>query len=203
MGGRSDKETTILEAAARLFARYGPRKTTIEDIAREAGLGKGTIYLYFDRKEEIFTAYVRGRIEEAQAMFRVEIARVATAEGKIRRFLELRFKTIAENLKRDGVTPETFREVHTLPELQALRAEYVLRENEIVRAILVEGINNQEFSVADPALAAVAISAAAEALASPWVLDGREIPWDAKATTLSELLIFGLKGANQSTTLRK
>lgn len=192
---RNDKEILILEAAARLFARFGPRKTTIDDIAREAGLGKGTIYLYFDRKEDIFTAYVRTRIEDAQKLFRAEMALVASAAAKIQRFLELRFQTIAEHLMTDGVSPETFREAHALAEMQALRGEYIARENEMLRTVLEQGDSDGELFVPDPALAAVAISAAAEALVAAWVMDGRTVSWKDKASSLSALLINGLKGA--------
>jgi AcrR family transcriptional regulator len=50
---REDMRQTILDAADRLIAHYGYKKTTIDDVAREAGIGKGTIYLYFKSKEEV------------------------------------------------------------------------------------------------------------------------------------------------------
>jgi AcrR family transcriptional regulator len=43
----------ILDAAERLLAHYGYKKTTIDDLAREAGIGKGTVYLHFPSKEEV------------------------------------------------------------------------------------------------------------------------------------------------------
>ena len=43
----------ILDAAERLLARFGYKKTTMEDIAREAGLGKRTLYLHFASKEAL------------------------------------------------------------------------------------------------------------------------------------------------------
>src|SRR3954468_8267845 len=43
----------ILDAADRLLARYGYQKMTIDDLAREVGIGKGTVYLHFRSKEEI------------------------------------------------------------------------------------------------------------------------------------------------------
>jgi AcrR family transcriptional regulator len=50
------KADFILEAATRLFARYGYRRTAMDDIAREAGVAKGTVYLYFDSKEAVYQA---------------------------------------------------------------------------------------------------------------------------------------------------
>ena len=53
---KTDKKTKIIEAAIRVFARKGLERGKIADIAKEAGIGKGTVYEYFRSKEEIFSA---------------------------------------------------------------------------------------------------------------------------------------------------
>jgi len=55
---RQQREERILEAAANLLVRQGYRKTTIEDVAREAIVGKGTIYLHWKDKNELFRAAI-------------------------------------------------------------------------------------------------------------------------------------------------
>ena len=50
------REAQILDAAAELFVHYGYDKTTVSDIAREAGVSKGAIYLHFESKDELFEA---------------------------------------------------------------------------------------------------------------------------------------------------
>ena len=52
-------EKQIQAAAEKLFLHYGFRKTSVEQIAREAGIGKGTIYNYFRNKEELFESCSR------------------------------------------------------------------------------------------------------------------------------------------------
>ncbi|MCH9684496.1 MAG: TetR/AcrR family transcriptional regulator [Deltaproteobacteria bacterium] len=47
------RETRLLDAATKLFVRHGFDKTTIAEIAREAGVGKGSVYLHFDSKEDL------------------------------------------------------------------------------------------------------------------------------------------------------
>lgn len=49
----ANKKDLVLESASKLFCHYGFEKTTIDDIARDAGIGKGTIYSEFKSKEEI------------------------------------------------------------------------------------------------------------------------------------------------------
>jgi AcrR family transcriptional regulator len=80
----------ILDAADRLLARYGYQKMTIDDLAREVGIGKGTVYLHFRSKEEIVLfrvdRVVRWLVERLQAIAESD----ATPEAKIRRMLLLR-----------------------------------------------------------------------------------------------------------------
>ena len=55
---RQLREERILDAAITLLMRWGYRKTTIDDVAREAGVGKGTIYLHWKDKTALFTAAI-------------------------------------------------------------------------------------------------------------------------------------------------
>jgi AcrR family transcriptional regulator len=65
----------ILDAAEHLFARYGYRKTTVDDLARESGIAKGTVYLYFKNKEEI----ALGRIGRVLATLRARLEAIAAS----------------------------------------------------------------------------------------------------------------------------
>jgi AcrR family transcriptional regulator len=53
-----ERERRILEAAGKLIAHYGYDKTTVADIAQEAGISKGAIYLHFESKEKLFDALI-------------------------------------------------------------------------------------------------------------------------------------------------
>jgi AcrR family transcriptional regulator len=52
----NDKRSRILDAARSLFLRYGVKRTALDDVVREAGIAKGTLYLYFDSKDALFAA---------------------------------------------------------------------------------------------------------------------------------------------------
>jgi AcrR family transcriptional regulator len=60
----NDRETRILDAALELALHYGIDKTTVSDIAREAGIAKGTIYLHHDSKDDLFEAVIWREIWE-------------------------------------------------------------------------------------------------------------------------------------------
>src|SRR5438874_10954358 len=56
---REERAERILDAAAELMLRWGYNKTTIDDIARYAGVAKGTIYLHWKTREDLFTALMK------------------------------------------------------------------------------------------------------------------------------------------------
>src|SRR5258707_847141 len=64
---RRQREERILDAAAALLIRWGYRKTTIDDVAREAGVGKGTIYLHWPDKNRLFNAAIGRASRQASA----------------------------------------------------------------------------------------------------------------------------------------
>jgi AcrR family transcriptional regulator len=76
---RRQREERILDAAATLLVRWGYRKTTVDDVAREAGVGKGTIYLHWKDKQELFRAAVLRAQLQAGTDIRQRIA--ADPEG--------------------------------------------------------------------------------------------------------------------------
>ncbi len=70
-GELTPRQQRILDAAATLLVRFGYRKTTIDDVSREAGVGKGTIYLHWKDKNELFRAAIwRASEQTTQDMLR-------------------------------------------------------------------------------------------------------------------------------------
>ena len=72
-----DKPQQIIDAAIRVFARNGYYNSRVSDIAREAGIASGTIYLYFKTKDEILVTLFRERMAEWVASVRRDPAPVA------------------------------------------------------------------------------------------------------------------------------
>lgn len=60
---RDARRQSLLDAAATLFAQKGYHATTVDDITRAAGVAKGTFYLYFDEKREVYYEVIRGFME--------------------------------------------------------------------------------------------------------------------------------------------
>ena len=78
----------ILEAACRVVARYGFQGATVDRVAEEAQIAKGTVYLYFRNKDELLQAAVEQGIENFTNQLRTEVAEVASPLEKLRRLVE-------------------------------------------------------------------------------------------------------------------
>src|SRR5579862_5496214 len=74
----AQRRRCILEAADRLLRHYGPQKTTVADVAREAGVGVGTVYLEFPSKDALVEELSRTRYRSVLRVMR----EAATAEGR-------------------------------------------------------------------------------------------------------------------------
>jgi AcrR family transcriptional regulator len=91
------RQDEVLQAACRIFARLGYSGTNVEDIAREAGIAKGTIYLYFKSKEEVFAAVLARDIERLTNGTIEEMAATETFADRLSVFLNLRLTYIRHN----------------------------------------------------------------------------------------------------------
>jgi AcrR family transcriptional regulator len=73
-GRKKEKREQIIQAAAKVFARKGFAGTLIADMALEAGIGKGTIYEYFDSKEDLFFAVFEWFVQQSSAEAKIGIS---------------------------------------------------------------------------------------------------------------------------------
>jgi AcrR family transcriptional regulator len=89
--GADDKRAAILAAAFTLFSRYGYRRTSIEEVARTAGIAKGTVYLYFRTKEEIFRALSQASIDRVREGATAAAAAPGPVGERLRAILEAKF----------------------------------------------------------------------------------------------------------------
>src|SRR5438067_8938800 len=87
-----DKPQQIIDAAVRVFARNGFYNSRVSDIAREAGIASGTIYLYFKTKDEILVTLFREKMAEFVSSVRREVAAERDPLAKVRKIVALHFR---------------------------------------------------------------------------------------------------------------
>ena len=87
----------ILEAARSVFALKGFSEATVDDIANAAGVAKGTVYLYYRSKREIYFAALKAGLEQMYAALDEQLKAESTTEGKLRAFIAVKLEYFDEN----------------------------------------------------------------------------------------------------------
>jgi TetR/AcrR family transcriptional regulator, fatty acid metabolism regulator protein len=90
----ADKREAILRAATKVFATNGYFSSKVADIAQEAGVADGTVYLYFKSKEEILHSIFDRSMEEAITAGRQQIAEIQDPREKLRRIARLHLERL-------------------------------------------------------------------------------------------------------------
>ena len=155
----------IVAAALQLFSDRGFAATRLEDVATVAGVSKGTVYLYFESKEQLFEAVVRESVTPNIA--RAE-ALVDGWEGPTPELLRALFAFIGGVLETPitGVMKLIVSEAGNFPQLARMYADLVLRRAfALMRRILQRGVERGEFRPID-------VEATVPLVVSPVVLLG-------------------------------
>ena len=90
----ADKREAILRAAITVFAHNGYFNAKVADIAREAGVADGTVYLYFKSKEEILHSIFDRSVDEAIADAKKQLARISDPKEKLRQIARLHLERL-------------------------------------------------------------------------------------------------------------
>jgi TetR/AcrR family fatty acid metabolism transcriptional regulator len=92
-----DKHERILRAAIKVFARNGFHAAKISQIAKEAGVADGTIYLYFKNKDDILIKVFEERLEEINARFREALTKIDDPVERLRAFIRMHMDLMEQN----------------------------------------------------------------------------------------------------------
>lgn len=121
-----------------MFLRYGFRKTTIEDIAREAGIGKGSIYLHFQSKEEIGGEWMDQWHKRVFEEIEDQVKAQKTFPDKVRTFLMQRVMRRYCSLERWQMSLDEVM-CNLQPLIQSHKAKFQETERVYIKEILAEG----------------------------------------------------------------
>ena len=139
---------SILDATDRLLARFGYRKMTVEDIAAEAGIGKGTIYLHFSSKEEVVLSHIDRIVDRLKDRLREIAGSDTTAAERLRLMLLtrvlFRFDSIQHYTQSLNDLLAALR-----PSLLRRRAQYFESEAQVFEEVLAAGREAGELSFDD------------------------------------------------------
>lgn len=150
----------LLDAALDLFVEKGFAATRAEEVAARAGVSKGTLFLYFPSKEELFKAVVRENISGRFSEWNKEFE---TFDGTSADMVRYCFKVWWERIgatRASGITKLIISEARNFPEIAAFYHQEVIEPGEtLIRKVIQRGIDSGEFQVKDPEYAMFSIIA--------------------------------------------
>ena len=94
---KNNKKELIINAAIKVFADKGFYTANVADVAKEAGVADGTIYLYFKNKDDLLISLFETKMEEILLRFSSLLDSTRNAEEKLRQFIHLYFQMIEED----------------------------------------------------------------------------------------------------------
>ncbi len=179
-----DMRNTIVGIASEVFAKFGFKKTTVDDIAQALRKGKSSIYYYFKSKEDIFKAVVD---KEADAL-REKINIILTSDmgviDKVKAYVNTRMQAV--QVMANYYTLVNERDVNNLDLVEKLRAKYDTEEVSVIKSLLSEGVEQNVFYVKDIDLSAVVLLTAMKGLEVPLFLEHSRT--DSLETILNDML---------------
>ncbi|HEX8565635.1 MAG TPA: helix-turn-helix domain-containing protein [Pyrinomonadaceae bacterium] len=184
----------ILDATDRLLARFGYKKMTIDDLAQEVGIGKGTVYLHFSSKEEIALSHIDRIIERMKVRLKEISSADVSPDERLREMLLtrvlFRFDSVQHYTQSLNDLLADLR-----PRLLARRRRYFEDEAQIFAEVLQEGDKIKIFSVPDALKTAEMLLLATNSLL-PYSLNTKELgersEIEERVGRLADLLLTGL-----------
>ena len=188
-----DKPQQIIDAAVRVFARNGFYNSRVSDIAREAGIASGTIYLYFKTKDEILVTLFREKMAAFVSELRAEIARERDPEAKIRRLVRLHFEVLEASPDMAEVVQVELRQGQKF--FRGASAHEVSAYFDLIGSILHEGVAGGVFRKDLPVkIATKMLFGAMDQVTTSWVLGKRGYRLADAAEPVANIFLKGVTG---------
>ncbi|HKZ06223.1 MAG TPA: TetR/AcrR family transcriptional regulator [Methylomirabilota bacterium] len=186
-----DKPQQIIEAAVRVFARKGYYNSRVSDIAREAGIAAGTIYLYFRTKDDILVTLFRDKMAQFVGTLRKAIADEPDAVAKLSRLIRLHFEMLEEDPQLAEVVQVEQRQGQKF--FRGASAQEISSYFALIASVIEEGVAEGRFRPGLPVKVATrALFGAMDQMATSWVLGKRGYRLADTAAPLADIFLRGL-----------
>ena len=187
----ADKREAILRSAIKVFAQKGYFNSKVADIAKEAGIADGTVYLYFKSKDEILHSIFDRAMDEFIAEGKREIAEIETADGRLRRIAQLHLEKLGADRNLAIVFQVELRgSTKFMEEFSGGGfAEYL----DIIRRTIADGQKAEIFRHdLKPITAAKILYGALDEMVTNWILSKRKYPLAPMADEVLKIFFGGI-----------
>jgi TetR/AcrR family transcriptional regulator len=189
------RRTEILDAALKVFAAKGFHNATVAEIAAASGFAIGTIYQFFDGKEQLYTAMLTENLRMMYAGIRKAVEDEADVVAKIELLVASQFQYVEENAEFCSIF---VRGDHlSLSEGSAelrkkMRSDYALHVS-FIEGVMADGIRTGILREMDPPLMAAALTGIVNSYSSKWLAMAEEQSLRSKAPFVLDIFLEGVR----------
>jgi TetR/AcrR family transcriptional regulator, fatty acid metabolism regulator protein len=187
----SEKYKRILGAAKSVFAKNGFYNSRISDVAKLAGVADGTIYLYFENKDDLLISLFEDEIDAVIERLRGELAKRTTVEEKLHCLIEFQLNLLETDRDLAEVLLVELRQSNKF--LKSSAIEHINEYLKLFSAVITEGKRQGFFREdADAALLPQAVFGAIEMISLSWLLGYRRHDVQSAARVLTATILHGI-----------
>jgi AcrR family transcriptional regulator len=187
------RRSQILDAAMETFSKMGFYKTRMSDIADTSGLSKGSLYWYFDSKNDIILHLLARVFEPELEEFQALLDQQGSAEARLFIYAERAADDMVKMLKWMPLIYDFIALAFRQEKVKKAISLYYQKNMAILETLLQQGTDQGEFQTRSAREAAIAIGAILEGTIVLWFYDPDEIDIKTHIMTNISLLVSGLK----------
>ena len=170
-----ERRSQILDAATKVFARFGFNKARMDDIVEESGLSKGTLYWYFDSKDDIIIAILKRILSYEFRKLESIRDSDASARQRLEEFVAFMVKDVDRLMPIMPLFYDFFALGLRQKKVRLVLAELLKMMNDTMAPIIRDGIEKGEFRAVDVNEATLAVGAMLEGTMVVWTYDPDEV----------------------------
>lgn len=187
----TSKRERILRAATDVFAKNGYFKAKVSEIAKAAGVADGTIYLYFDGKEDVLTTIFREHTRSYLQSLERDLANIRRPDEQLRVAIRHHLETLGRDRALAVVSQVELR--HSLKFMSLLSQQEVADYLDMIRKIIENGQAEGAFRrTLHPQLVAKSVFGILDEMVTSWILSEKEYALADQSDQIADLILTGL-----------
>jgi len=193
------RRADILEAAVKVFAAKGFHNATVAEIAASSGFAIGTLYQFFESKEQLYTAMLTEKLGSMYAGIRAAVEEEGDVIRKVELLIDSHFRYVEENAEfcRIFVRGDYLSVSEGSGELRTrIRQDYA-HHVAFIEGVVRDGIRTGVLRKMDPAMIAAALTGIVNSYASRWIVLAEEEPLTEKTPLVLAILLEGVRNDAQ------
>ncbi|NDV45447.1 TetR/AcrR family transcriptional regulator [Paludibacter sp. 221] len=181
----------LIEVARELFAKHGKKNVTMNDIAEASKKGRRTLYTYFKSKEDIYRAVIDNELSIILDKLCVISEQNAEPEEKLTKHIITHLDAVKDAVSRNGSLRADF--FHDIYEVERTRRKIDVKEIELIRCILEEGVAKRVFKRVNIELTAMIIFYSLKGLEVPYIRQGISTEFEKNKNSIVEFVFSGIR----------